>query len=85
MKPLPIPCPADQVPDTTGIAAFNAAYEAARTAGEVFVCVARRGPRWTVKLDALTALAWTVGEDIGRGTGVIAYSTAANARGRHVL
>jgi hypothetical protein len=55
MQSLPVPCPAGQIPDATGIAAFNAAYEAARAAGAVFVCVARSGQRWTVKADTFTA------------------------------
>ncbi|WP_240677362.1 hypothetical protein [Actinacidiphila soli] len=45
MQSLPVPCTADQVPDATGIAAFNAAYEAARAAGAVFICIARSGQR----------------------------------------
>lgn len=50
-----IPCPAQLVPDGTKLDEFNRAYQAAKDAGTVFVCVARSGARWTVKLDALTA------------------------------
>ncbi|MFF3460138.1 hypothetical protein ACFYXH_38750 [Streptomyces sp. NPDC002730] len=55
MQPLPFPCPADLIPDATGLDAFNIAYKAARTARVVFVAVKRRGRRWTVTADALTA------------------------------
>ncbi|MEU5632196.1 hypothetical protein ACH47C_23805 [Streptomyces rishiriensis] len=51
MQPLPTPCPADQVPDATGIAAFNAAYKAAKDAGATYVGIERRGRCWTVKTD----------------------------------
>jgi hypothetical protein len=51
VKPLPVPCPADLIPDVTGIQAFNAAYQAAKHAGTTFVGVERRGRRWTVKTD----------------------------------
>ncbi len=62
MQSLPVPCPAGQIPDATGIAAFNAAYEAAQGAGAVFVCIARSGQRWTVKADTFTAPAHVVDE-----------------------
>lgn len=55
MQPLPIPCPADRIPNATGLDAFNAAYEAAKTVRAVYVGIERRGQRWTVKADALTA------------------------------
>ncbi|MDF3302941.1 hypothetical protein [Streptomyces tropicalis] len=55
MHAPPIACPADQVPDATGVTAFNRAYGEARDAGAVFVCVARSGQRWTVKTDTNTA------------------------------
>jgi hypothetical protein len=55
MEPLPIPCPADLVPDATGGDAFTAAYRKAKQQQAVFVAVERQGPRWTAKADALTA------------------------------
>ncbi|MGW7201302.1 hypothetical protein [Streptomyces chryseus] len=55
MEPLPIPCPADLVPDATRVDAFNTAYRVAKEQRTVFVAVERQGPRWTVKADALTA------------------------------
>lgn len=55
MLTLPIPCPADRIPNATGLDAFNAAYKAAKTVRAVYVGIERRGQRWTVKADALTA------------------------------
>ncbi|AVI00236.1 hypothetical protein C5L38_34865 (plasmid) [Streptomyces sp. WAC00288] len=55
MEPLPIPCPAELVPDATGADAFNAAYRQAKEQQVVFVAVERQGPRWTAKADTLTA------------------------------
>ncbi|MFD3537013.1 hypothetical protein [Streptomyces sp. NPDC058664] len=55
MQPLPIPCPADRIPDATGEDAFTTAYRAAKEQQVVFVAIERQGPRWTVKADALTA------------------------------
>ncbi|MGP4003526.1 hypothetical protein [Streptomyces sp. 8N706] len=55
MQPLPVPCPADLIPDATGGDAFNAVYRQAKQERAVFVAVERHGPRWTVKADALTA------------------------------
>lgn len=55
MKPLPIPCPADRIPNATGLDAFNAAYKAAKTAKAVYVGIERRGQQWSVKADVLTA------------------------------
>ncbi len=55
MEPLPIPCPADLIPDATGTDAFNAAYRQAKHQRAVFVAVEHQGPRWTAKADALTA------------------------------
>ncbi|MFB7739818.1 hypothetical protein ACFC08_36895 [Streptomyces sp. NPDC056112] len=55
MEPLPIPCPADLIPNATGLDEFNAAYQAAKTARAVYVGIERRGRQWTVKADALTA------------------------------
>ncbi|MEV3993948.1 hypothetical protein AB0J57_34235 [Streptomyces sp. NPDC049837] len=45
MQPLPVPCPADLVPDATGSEAFNAAYKQAKQQRAVFVAVERHGPR----------------------------------------
>jgi hypothetical protein len=59
MQSPPAPCPAGQIPDATGIAAFSAAYEAARA---VFVCIARSGQRWTVKADTFTTPTHVVDE-----------------------
>ncbi|MER7959914.1 hypothetical protein [Streptomyces sp. NPDC096030] len=61
MQPLPIPCPAAQIPDATGMDAFSAAYRAAREQHAVFVAVERHGPGWTVKADALTAPRHSIG------------------------
>lgn len=55
MQPLPTPCPADLIPNATGLKPFNAAYQAAKTACAVYVGIERRGQLWTVKADALTA------------------------------
>lgn len=55
MESLPIPCPADLVPDATGADAFNTAYRRAKQQRAVFVAVERQGPRWTAKADVLTA------------------------------
>jgi hypothetical protein len=55
MQPLPAPCPADLIPDITGLEAFNAAHKAARQQRAVFIAIERLGPHRTVKADALTA------------------------------
>ncbi|WP_030223106.1 hypothetical protein [Streptomyces bikiniensis] len=55
MQPLPIPCPADLVPDATGQDAFTAAYRQAQQQRAVFVAVESQGSRWAVKADVLTA------------------------------
>ncbi|MEU9057129.1 hypothetical protein AB0D37_43330 [Streptomyces sp. NPDC048384] len=55
MQSLPEPCPADLMPDATGVDAFNAEYRAAKQQRTVFVAVERLGPHWTVKADLLTA------------------------------
>ncbi|MFB8267618.1 hypothetical protein ACFC96_13540 [Streptomyces sp. NPDC055955] len=63
MEPLPIPCPADQIPDATGLEAFEAACKAAKEQRVVFIAVEEQGgpnPRWTVKADALTAPQHTI-------------------------
>ncbi|MFB8000471.1 hypothetical protein ACFC4G_48030 [Streptomyces sp. NPDC056002] len=61
MEPLPTPCPADRIPDATGLDAFNAACQAAREQRVVFIAVERQGPRWAVKADALTAPQHAIG------------------------
>ncbi|MET9072481.1 hypothetical protein ABZX95_09885 [Streptomyces sp. NPDC004232] len=55
MQPLPIPCPADLIPDATGLDAFNTVYRAAEQQQAVFIAVERQGPRWTVNADVLSA------------------------------
>ncbi len=55
MQPLPLPCPADLVPDATAVDAFNTAYKQAKRQHAVFIAVENQGRRWTVKADALTA------------------------------
>ncbi|RFC71096.1 hypothetical protein [Streptomyces sp. AcE210] len=60
MEPLPTPCPADRIPDATGMDAFNAACRAAKAQRVVFVAVERQGPLWMVKADALTAPQHTI-------------------------
>ncbi|MEU6497839.1 hypothetical protein ABZ890_47220 [Streptomyces sp. NPDC046984] len=55
MELLPIPCPAELIPDVTEPAALNAACSAAREQGAVFVGIEREGYRWIVKADELTA------------------------------
>ncbi|MFB8000310.1 hypothetical protein ACFC4G_47105 [Streptomyces sp. NPDC056002] len=63
MEPLPTPCPADLIPDATGLEAFEAACKAAKEQRVVFIAVEEvggPGPRWTVKADALTAPQHTI-------------------------
>ncbi|MET8788402.1 hypothetical protein [Streptomyces sp. NPDC004589] len=55
MQPLPVPCPADLIPDVTGLEALEAACKAARQQGVVFVGIERQSDRWIVKADVLTA------------------------------
>ncbi|MEV6332361.1 hypothetical protein [Streptomyces sp. NPDC051909] len=55
MQPLPLPCPADLIPDATTGDAFTTAYQQAQRQHAVFIAVERQGPRWTVKADLLTA------------------------------
>ncbi|GGW70026.1 hypothetical protein [Streptomyces xantholiticus] len=64
MQPLPAPCPADLIPDATGIDAFNAAYKAAKRQQTVFVAVERQGHHWTVKADTITAPQHTVDDTV---------------------
>ncbi|MCZ4126125.1 hypothetical protein [Streptomyces sp. H39-S7] len=63
MPSLRSPCPAHLIPDATGLDTFNAAYKAAKMADAVYVGVERRGRRWTVKADPLTAAAGHVIDD----------------------
>ncbi|MFE2739081.1 hypothetical protein [Streptomyces sp. NPDC059349] len=61
MEPLPTPCPADRIPDATGLDAFEAACKAAKDQRVVFIAVERQvGLLWTVKADALTAPQHTI-------------------------
>ncbi|MFD7206297.1 hypothetical protein [Streptomyces sp. NPDC059893] len=61
MEPLPTPCPADRIPDATGLDAFEAACKAAKDQGVVFIAVEQQGSSlWTVKADALTAPQHTI-------------------------
>jgi hypothetical protein len=60
VEPLPRPCPADRIPDATGLEAFEAACKAAKEQRVVFVAVEQQGPLWAVKADALTAPQHTI-------------------------
>ncbi|MFE5946831.1 hypothetical protein [Streptomyces sp. NPDC056480] len=55
MEPLPVPCPASLIPDTTDPDTFSTAYQAAKKQRAVFIAVEHHGPRWMVKADTLTA------------------------------
>ncbi|MFE4777888.1 hypothetical protein [Streptomyces sp. NPDC056713] len=56
-----MPCPADRIPDATGMDAFNAACKAAKEQRVVFISVEEQGSSlWTVKADALTAPQHTI-------------------------
>ncbi|MFD7206477.1 hypothetical protein [Streptomyces sp. NPDC059893] len=55
MEPLPTPCPADRVPDATGLDALRDACKAAKDQRVAFIAVERQGPRWMVQADTLTA------------------------------
>ncbi|MFF1571019.1 hypothetical protein ACFVY1_48320 [Streptomyces sp. NPDC058293] len=55
MEQLPTPCPADRIPDATGLEAFEAAGKAAKEKRVVFIAVERQGPLWAVKADTLSA------------------------------
>ncbi|MFV0131756.1 hypothetical protein ACLGIH_00425 [Streptomyces sp. HMX87] len=44
MQSLPTPCPADLIPDATGLDAFQAAYTQAKQQRVVFVAVESQGP-----------------------------------------
>jgi hypothetical protein len=60
MEPLPTPCPADRIPDATGLDAFEASCKAAKEQRVVFIAVEQQGPLWAVKADALTAPQHTI-------------------------
>jgi hypothetical protein len=60
MEPLPTPCPADRIPDATGLDAFEAAGKAAARQRAVFIAVEQQGPLWTVKADTLSAPQHTI-------------------------
>ncbi|WP_406110379.1 hypothetical protein OG698_46355 [Streptomyces sp. NBC_01003] len=61
MEPLPTPCPADRIPDATGLDAFEAACKEAKEQRVVFIAVEQQGGSlWTVKADALTAPQHTI-------------------------
>ncbi|MER6572689.1 hypothetical protein ABT288_42655 [Streptomyces sp. NPDC001093] len=50
-----IPCPADLIPDATGLDAVTSVCRAAEKPRVVFIAVERQGPRWTVEADVLSA------------------------------
>jgi hypothetical protein len=60
MEPLPTPCPADRIPDATGLDALRDACKAAKDQCVAFIAVERQGPRWTVQADTLTAPQHTI-------------------------
>ncbi|MET9535739.1 hypothetical protein ABZY02_35180 [Streptomyces sp. NPDC006649] len=61
------PWPADLIPEVTGLARFNAAYNTALRDRAVFIGVGRRSRRWFVKADTLTAApAHVTGENAQR-------------------
>ncbi|GAA3597978.1 hypothetical protein [Streptomyces osmaniensis] len=64
MQPLPAPCPADLIPDATGMAAFKAAYRQAKQQDAVFVAIESLGEHWTVKADMITASQHAVADSV---------------------
>ncbi|MEU0139436.1 hypothetical protein ABZ203_06225 [Streptomyces albidoflavus] len=58
----PLPLPAALIPDCTNPEAHHAAYRSAKTNDATFVCIARRGPRWMVELDAFASSGPTLPE-----------------------
>ncbi|MGW2557620.1 hypothetical protein [Streptomyces sp. NPDC001635] len=60
MELLPIPCPAELIPDVTELVALNTACSAAREQGAVFVGIEHQSCGWIVKTDELTAPEHTV-------------------------
>ncbi|WP_406100838.1 hypothetical protein OG698_00975 [Streptomyces sp. NBC_01003] len=72
MEPLPTPCPADRIPDATGLAAFEAACKEGKEQRVAFIAVEQQGPLWAVKADALTAPQHTItttAHDVSCGSG----------------
>ncbi|MEV0186834.1 hypothetical protein AB0I54_47845 [Streptomyces sp. NPDC050625] len=64
MQPLPEPCPADLIPDATGIDALNDAYRQAKQQHTVFVAIESLVERWTVKADTITAPQHVVADSV---------------------
>ncbi|MFI6416922.1 hypothetical protein ACIBG6_05780 [Streptomyces sp. NPDC050842] len=64
MEPLPIPCPAERIPDASGLNGFDAAYRAARQQRAVFIALESEGPRRRIEVDTLTAPEHTVGTGV---------------------
>ncbi|MDV5145418.1 hypothetical protein R1T08_14655 [Streptomyces sp. SBC-4] len=60
MEPLPIPCPAERIPDASGPNGFHTFYRAAQQQRAVFIALESEGPRWRIKADTLTAPEHTV-------------------------
>ncbi|MGP3992099.1 hypothetical protein [Streptomyces sp. 3N207] len=54
MQPLPVPCPAPDIPDVTSPEAFYDAYKAAKQQRAVFIGIERQGDQWLVKADELS-------------------------------
>ncbi|WP_406190353.1 hypothetical protein OG331_51730 [Streptomyces sp. NBC_01017] len=52
---LPTPCPADLIPEATGLGAYTAVYQQAKRQRAVLVAVERQAQLWTVTVDTLTA------------------------------
>ncbi|WP_432108415.1 hypothetical protein [Streptomyces sp. AA1529] len=50
-----MPLQAALIPDCTKPEAHRAAYRSAKTNDAIFVCIARRGRRWKVELDAMAS------------------------------
>lgn len=56
VMPTPgMPLQAALIPDCTGSEAHHAAYRSAKSDDAIFVCIARRGKRWHVELDAFAS------------------------------
>ncbi|MFI0227218.1 hypothetical protein [Streptomyces lydicus] len=54
--PMPgMPLQAALIPDCTEPEAHRAAYRSAKANDAIFVCIARRGRRWKVELDAMAS------------------------------
>ncbi|MFG3346916.1 hypothetical protein ACGF1Z_17840 [Streptomyces sp. NPDC048018] len=50
-----MPIQAALIPDCTDPRAHHAAYKKAKADNAIFVCIARRGQRWKVELDAMAS------------------------------